>query len=180
MSLSIIIILSTLNYCHIYSSSQHCWGFGGCHTSTIQTKRSHCQFNWVQISASSALEELGDSLCQLHLLPVVKERLLLISLPARLHSQGRRFPSLTHPPLETPLGIPWLENAEEVLSYLSQSLHLFDLATWHYTSDPSINNLVPSYSQTTAMTIQGWTCCISLHVKIMCSLILSTLWLQWE
>lgn len=78
-------------------------------------------------SEERELPELPDSLCQLHLLPVVKAR-------------GRPSPLRSAWVSGLPAGAACLRNAQEPHSYLSPSLHLLELATSHFAGDFSVNS----------------------------------------
>lgn len=64
---------------------------------------------------------------------------------------------------EAPRWATFLCNAEEPHSYSSPSLHLLELATSHFASDPSINSWVPRYLAVSCDS------CIFLHAGIAAS-----------
>lgn len=158
MLLAIIILMSRCNYSHIYFPSQCCRYFGWIHPSPTQAY-SLCQYSRLQILSPSAPWELGDSLCQLRFFTCrqgVTAILLLLSIPAPTGKQVHSFDRLHQ---RNPRWVSWLGNAEEPHSYLSPFLHLLELATSHFTGDPSINSWV---------WLAGCCCdsCIFLHAEI--------------
>lgn len=130
MLLTIIIFTSQCNYSHIYFPSQcgRCFD-GAVACANMADCKSLRPESWVTVRVSCVFYLSSGS----------------DSYPSSSHcersSRGTGY-SLACLHQRTPRWVSWLGNAEEPHSYLSPFLHLLELATSHFTSDPSINSWV--------------------------------------
>ncbi len=130
-----------LNSSHIHFPSQHCRGFGWCLPSTF--KLTACA-NMVDCKSSAPVHPRSWVTVCVSCVFYLSSRSGGNPSPSFLYYCDRGEGSIFgHLYQKAPRWETFLCNAEDPHSYLSLSLHLLELATSHFASDPSVNSWVP-------------------------------------